>query len=236
MIHPGAKKAESKRREAEAPPSTRRVATPSTIRVLIADDHPILREGMASLLNRQVGMEVIAQATDGDEAVALFRRQRPDVAVLDLRMPSLGGIEAIAAIREIDPLARLVILTSFASDEEIYRAIEAGARGYLLKGAAVEELVDCVRAVHGGRTYIPPAIASKLAGRVGTVDLTGREREVLSLVAEGKSNREIGATLDITEGTIKVHVNNILHKLGVASRTEAVNIGLRRGLVRIELS
>ena len=207
---------------------------PAAIRVLIADDHPIVREGLAALINRQPGMIVVAQAADGREAVNLFGRLAPDVAVLDLRMPALNGIEAIAAIRAADPQARLVILTSFASDEDIYQALRAGARGYFLKESPGEELIECLRAVHEGRTCIPPAIASKLAERVGTVELTAREREVLALIAKGKGNREIGAILDVTEGTVKVHVNNILTKLGVGSRTEAVNIGVRRGLVRID--
>ncbi len=207
---------------------------PRAIRVLVADDHPILREGLVVLINRQDGMTVVAEASDGREAVELFARVAPDLAVIDLRMPAMDGIEVIAAIRSADPHARLIILTSFASDEDIYRALRAGARGYLLKEEPVEELVECLRAVHEGRTFIPPAIASKLAQRVGTVDLTAREREVLSLIAKGLANREIGQKLDVTEGTVKVHVNNILTKLGVASRTEAVTIGVRRGLVRMD--
>jgi two-component system NarL family response regulator len=206
------------------------------IRVLVADDHPILREGLVALINRQTGMKVVAEAADGSEAVALFSRFTPDVAVIDLRMPAMNGIETLTAIRMADPQARLVILTSFASDEDIYRALRAGARGYLVKDAPAEELVKCLRTVHEGGTFIPPAIASKLAERVGTAELTAREREVLALVAKGKANREIGSELDVTEGTIKVHVNNILNKLGVASRTEAVNLAVRRGLVRIDES
>jgi two-component system, NarL family, response regulator len=207
---------------------------PRSIRVMVADDHPILREGMVTLVERESDMVVVAQARDGREAVELFARLSPDVGVIDLRMPSMGGIEAISAIRAVDPLARLVILTSFASDEDIYQALRAGARGYLLKDAPGEDLIGCIRTVHEGRTCIPPAIASKLAERVGTVELTTREREVLALIAKGMGNREIGASLDVTEGTVKVHVNNILTKLGVASRTEAVNIAVRRGLVRID--
>ncbi len=206
------------------------------IRVLVADDHPILREGLVALINRQPDMKVVAEAGDGCDAVAHFCRLRPDVAVLDLRMPAMNGIEATIAIRNFDPLARLIILTSFASDEDIYRALQAGARGYLLKDASTDEVVGCIRTVHEGQTCIPPAIASKLAERVGTIELTAREREVLALIAKGKTNREIGAILDVTEGTIKVHVNNILNKLGVASRTEAVNLAVRRGLVRIDPS
>jgi DNA-binding NarL/FixJ family response regulator len=207
---------------------------PTTIRVLIADDHPILLEGLASLIDRQPDMEVVAQAKDGREALNLYIQMSPDIGVIDLRMPEMDGIEVIAAIRAADPTARLVVLTSFAIDEDIYRALRAGARGYLLKGVTGDDLVECLRTVSEGRTCIPPAIAAKLAERVGTVELTAREREVLALIAQGKANREIGSTLDVTEGTVKVHVNNILTKLGVASRTEAVTIGVRRGLVRIE--
>jgi two-component system, NarL family, response regulator len=205
-----------------------------TIRVLVADDHPILREGLVVLINRQAGMKVVAEAADGCEAVALFSRVMPDIAVIDLRMPAMNGIETLNAIKSSDPLALVVILSSFASDEDIYNALRAGARGYLVKDAPPEELVKCLRTVYEGGTFIPPAIASKLAERLGTAELTAREREVLALVAKGKANREIGVSLDVTEGTIKVHVNNILNKLGVASRTEAVNIGIRRGLVRID--
>jgi two-component system NarL family response regulator len=206
----------------------------SAIRVMVADDHPILLEGLVALIDRQPDMKVVARASDGHEAVDCFARLAPDVGVLDLRMPALGGIEAISAIRAVAPQARLVILTSFASDEDIYQALRAGARGYLLKDASGDQLIECIREVHQGRTCIPPAVAAKLAERVGTIELTAREREVLALIAKGKGNREIGATLDVTEGTVKVHVNNILTKLGVASRTEAVNIAIRRGLVRID--
>jgi two-component system NarL family response regulator len=206
----------------------------ATIRILVADDHPILREGLVTLINRQAGMKVVAEAADGCEAVALYSRVVPDIAVLDLRMPAMNGIETLTAIRTSDPQARLIILTSFASDEDIYRALRAGARGYLVKDAPADELVRCLRTVHEGGTFIPPGVASKLAERVGTVELTAREREVLGLIAKGKGNREIGVSLDVTEGTIKVHVNNILNKLGVASRTEAVNIAIRRGLVHID--
>jgi two-component system NarL family response regulator len=181
-------------------------------------------------------MKVVAEAADGCEAVSLFSQFMPDIAVIDLRMPAMNGIETLTAIRTADPQARLIILTSFASDEDIYRALRAGARGYLVKDASAEELVKCLQTVHEGGTFIPPAVASKLAERVGTTELTAREREVLALIAKGMGNREIGSTLDVTEGTIKVHVNNILNKLGVASRTEAVNLAIRRGLVHIDES
>ena len=207
---------------------------PGIIRVMVVDDHPILRAGLVTLIEAQPDMKVVAQAGDGHEAVTIFLREPPDVGVLDLRMPGLGGIEVVAAIRAVLPRARLMILTSYASDEDIYQALRAGARGYLLKDATGEQLIECLREVYQGRTCIPPAIAAKLAERVGTVELTTREREVLGLIAKGKGNREIGSSLAVTEGTVKVHVNNILTKLGVASRTEAVNIAVRRGLVRID--
>jgi DNA-binding NarL/FixJ family response regulator len=205
-----------------------------TIRILVADDHPIYRDGLTSLINRQPGMIVVAEASNGREAVDAFARQAPDLALIDLRMPGLDGVEAIATIREKDVTARLVILTSFAVDEDIYRALRAGARGYLLKDVTREDLIDCIRTVHAGRTYIPPEIAAKLAERVTTIELTARERQVLGLVAKGLGNRDIGHELTVTEGTVKVHVNNILAKLGVASRTEAVTLAFRRGLVRLE--
>ena len=197
---------------------------PRVIRVLVADDHPVFREGLVALLDRQPDLAVVGQASDGRAAVELFDRLAPDVGIIDLKMPVLGGIAVIAAIRARSPQARLVILTSFAGDEDIDQALRAGARGYLVKDASGEEVIDCLRAVHEGRTCLPPAVASRLAGRAGVSELT----------AQGKGNREIGTTLDVTEGTVKVHVNNILTKLGVASRTEAVNIGIRRRLVRID--
>jgi two-component system NarL family response regulator len=206
----------------------------SVIRVLVADDHPIYREGLICLIDRQPGMKVVAEASSGRAAVDAFASLAPDVSLIDLKMPGLDGVEAIAMIREKDATARLVILTAFAIDEDIYRALRAGARGYLLKDMTREELIDCIRTVHAGRTSIPPEIAARLAERVTTTELTVRERQVLGLVAKGRGNRDIGHALTVTEGTVKVHVNNILAKLGVASRTEAVTLALRRGMVRLE--
>ncbi len=210
------------------------VGRPGVIRVLIANDHPIVREGLSALINRQADMVIVAEAADGLEAVDLFVRHEPQIALLDLRMPGLDGAEAAAAIRSHDPFARVVVLTSHAGDEDIYRCLRAGAKGYLLKAASREDLLECLRAVHAGRTSIAPELAAKLAGRVGTSDLTAREREVLRLIAKGRGNREIGLDLQVTEGTVKVHVNNILTKLGVGCRTEAVTLAFRRGIVRLD--
>ncbi len=207
---------------------------PAEVRVLIADDHPVTLAGLGVLIDREPGMRVVAEAKDGHEAVDLFSRHEPDVALLDLRMPGLDGVEAATAIRSRDPFARVVILTAFGGDEEIYRCLRAGARAYLLKGAARDELVECIRSVHAGRTCISADVAAKLAGRVGSSELTGREREVLRLITRGRGNRDIGSELRVTEGTVKVHVYNILTKLGVGSRTEAVTQALRRGIVRLE--
>ncbi len=201
------------------------------IRVLIADDHQVVREGLAAMLNRQPDLEVIAAASDGASAVELFCRDLPDLALIDLRMPGLSGLDAIQAIRQRNPEARLVVLTTFEGDEEIYRALRAGARGYLLKDASLEELLDCIRAVHAGGSWLPPKVAAKLANRLTSSDLSRRELEVLNLMVGGKSNKEIGEILQITEGTVKVHVNHILDKLGVNGRTAASIAAVERGIV-----
>jgi DNA-binding NarL/FixJ family response regulator len=204
------------------------------IRVLIADDHPVVREGLAAMIARQEDMEVVAEADNGIEAVERFGQLIPDVALLDLRMPLMDGVAAIAAIRQKFSQARLIVLTTFDGDEDIFRGLRAGAKAYLLKDVAREELLECIRAVHEGRTFIPPAVASKLASRVGSTELSARERDVLGLITKGLGNKDIGAALGVTEGTVKVHVNSILTKLGVGSRTEAVTHALRRGIVRLE--
>lgn len=202
--------------------------------LLIADDHPVVREGLVSLINRQAHLQVIAQAGNGREAVEAFFAQRPDVALLDLRMPSMGGVEAAASIYEKDPAARLVILTCYESEEEIYSAVRAGAQGYLLKDAPVEELMGCIRAVGEGKTWFPPQVGAKLAKRVTDRELTRREMEVIRAMVKGKSNKEIGVLLDISEATVKVHVTHILEKMQAGGRTEAVGLAVKRGLVRIE--
>ncbi len=204
------------------------------IRVLLADDHPVVREGLAALLNRRPDTTVIGEVANGQEAVDFFRRAQPDVTLMDLRMPIMGGVEAIHAIRAEFPAARIIVLTTYDGDEDIYRALQAGAQGYLLKDAPREELLAAVRAVHDGQKCIPAALAAKLAERVFSPELTAREREVLALIVAGHSNREIGEALVVSEGTVKAHVNSILGKLGVNDRTQAVTAALRRGLVRLD--
>lgn len=203
------------------------------IRIVVVDDQAVVRQGFVSLINTVAGMEVIAEGTDGRQAVELYRKLRPDVLLTDLRMPVMTGVEAIAAIRREFPTARVIVLTTFDGDEDIYRSLQAGAQGYLLKDMFFEELEDAIRTVHAGGRRIPGIVAERLAGRVGGSDLTGRELEVLEQIVIGHSNKEIAAALDISEATVKSHVNNILSKLGVADRTQAATTAIRRGLVRL---
>nr|CAA9281180.1 Two-component transcriptional response regulator, LuxR family [uncultured Armatimonadetes bacterium] len=204
------------------------------IRILITDDHPVVREGLAAMIERRPDMTVVGEAGNGLEAVERFRSCQPDVALMDLRMPEMDGVEAITAIRREFPAARIIVLTTFDGDEDIYRGLRAGARGYLLKDAGREGLLEAIRAVHAGQSWIPPDVASKLAERVTGPDLTAREMDVLSLLAQGRSNQAIAALLFISEATVKTHVNSILTKLGVADRTQAVTTALRRGIVHLE--
>lgn len=204
------------------------------IRILIADDHPIVRQGLAAIIGRKPDMTVVAEASDGREAVDLFRQHRPDVTLMDLRMPHLDGVEAIAVLRTDDRNARIIILTTYDTDEDIYRGLRAGAVAYVLKGTSLTELLDIIRAVHAGQTRIPSDIAAKLAARMNAPDLTVREMEVLGLIVAGQSNKAIGSTLHISEGTVRAHINNILGKLGVSDRTQAATLALKRGLVRLD--
>ena len=204
------------------------------IRILIADDHPIVREGLVASLNRVPDMSVVCEASTGREAVDLFTKHAPDVALIDLRMPQMDGVEAIAAICDSCATARIVILTTFEGDEDVYRGLRAGARAYLLKDTRLEDLVDCIRVVHDGRNYIPPSIGAKLAERMKSPELSAREVEVLWLMAGGKSNKEIAGTLFVSEGTVKGHVIHILAKLGASGRTEATRVAIKRGLVRTD--
>lgn len=204
------------------------------VRILIADDHPVVREGLVALINRRPDMVVVAEVSNGREAVEQFLHHRPDVALLDLRMPEMEGVEAIVAIRQKIPTARLIVLTTFDDDEDIYRGLRAGAKAYLLKDAPRDDLLKCIRDVHEGQTIIPPPIAAKLADRLTTSGLTRREIQVLQLVAGGKGNKEIAVALSISEGTAKTHVSAILTKLDAADRTQAVTIALRRGILRLK--
>jgi len=203
------------------------------IRVLIADDHAVVREGLVALVRRKSDMVIVAEASNGREAVDLWKQHRPHVTLLDLRMPELDGVGAIREIREVDPNAHIVVLTTYDGDEDIYRAIKAGAKAYLLKDTARDALVDTVRRVHAGETYLPPSLAAKLAERVSGAALSQREMEVLRRMAAGKSNKEIGAELFISDGTVKTHVKSIFTKLDVVSRTEAIATATRRGLIQL---
>ncbi len=204
------------------------------IRILIADDHSVVREGLAAMIARRADMQVVAEAGDGRQAVDLARRHRPDVILLDLRMPELGGVAAIHQIAADVPAARVIVLTTFDGDEDIFRALQAGARAYLLKDTPREALLEAIRAVHAGQKRIPPEVAAKLADRLLAPELSARELDVLRQIVAGRSNKEAGAALGISEGTVKVHVNSLLGKLGVADRTQAVTEALRRGLVRLD--
>ena len=204
------------------------------IRVLIVDDHFIVRMGLCGIINMQPDMAVVAEAEDGEEAVRKFREHRPDVALIDLRMPGMDGIEAIGTIRKEFPQANLVALSTYKGDEFVYRALQAGARGYLSKNIPGDQLLDAIRTVHGGRRYIPAEIATCLADRIHQVDLSARELDVLSRIARGMTNKEIGAELGVQESTVKAHVINILSKLGVNDRTLAVTTAIQRGILHLE--
>ena len=206
----------------------------SPIRILVVEDHHVVRQGLVALLNTVPDMSVVAEGADGRQAVDLFRQHEPDVTLMDLRMPKMSGVDAVAEIRQNYPAARIIVLTTFDGDEDIYRALQAGARAYLLKGMFGEELMDAIRAVHAGKSRIPPAVAERLANRMGGPGLTARELDVLRLIVLGKSNKEIGEGLNISEATVKTHINNILSKLGVTDRTQATTTALQRGIVHLE--
>jgi two-component system NarL family response regulator len=204
------------------------------IRVLLADDHPVVRKGLALMMQYEPDMEVAAEACNGREALEMFRLHRPDVALLDLRMPEMDGVQVITAIRTEFPSARIILLTTFDGDEDIFRALRAGAQAYLLKDTPCEDLLETVRRVHAGKKLITPQVGEKLAERAGFTALTERELEVLRMMVQGKGNQEIGAALFIAEGTVKFHVAHILDKLGVNDRTHAVITALKRGLASLD--
>jgi DNA-binding NarL/FixJ family response regulator len=205
----------------------------SPIRVFCVDDHPLLREGIGALVNNQPDMELIAEAATGAEAIQLFKQHVPDVTLMDLRLPDISGIDTLIAIRSEFPEARIIMLTTFEGDVEIQRALQAGARGYLLKNMPPSELVDVIRQVHAGKKRISAEIASQLAEHLSDETLTGREIEVLRAVAEGNRNRNIAEKLFISEETVKVHIKHIMEKLGASDRTQAVAIGVRRGIIQL---
>jgi DNA-binding NarL/FixJ family response regulator len=208
------------------------VTTPK-IRVFAVDDHPLLRQGLAAIVDHQRDMQLVAQAASGREAIEEYRKHAPDVTLMDLRLPDMSGIDALIAIRIEVPTARVIMLSTFDGDVEVHRALRAGARGYMLKGGPPRELIDAIREVHAGRKRIPAALAARLAEYVSEDDLTPREIEVLRLVAEGCRNRDIAERLFISEDTVKVHLKHVMEKLGATDRTHAVTIALRRGIIHL---
>ena len=206
----------------------------ATARVLVVDDHALLRTGVANIINHEPDLQVVAEASNGLEAVDAFERHRPDVTLLDLRMPVMEGVEAVRRIRERDPQAKVIVLTTYDTDEDITRALKAGAKAYILKDIAADALIACIHDVLNGKTYLAPAAAAKLAERVTKVQLTPRELATLRSMAQGRSNKEVASELGISERTVKTHLGHLFQKLGVTSRTEAVRVASHRGLVRME--
>lgn len=209
-------------------------ATTARIRVLVADDHPIVRAGLATVVSQQLGLELVGEAADGAEAVAIVRDRRPDVVLMDLRMPRMDGVTAIRRIKAEFPDVRVLALTTYEGDADIYRALEAGARGYLTKDMLLTEVLSAIRAVHRGERVIPTPVAARLAEFTPRVDLTERETEVVRLVARGLSNREIAGVIGRSDETVKLHLKNIFSKLGVADRTEAVTLAISRGILHLD--
>jgi DNA-binding NarL/FixJ family response regulator len=207
---------------------------PKPIRILVVDDHHVVRSGLAASLGLEDELAVVAEAGSAEEAVAQFRKHQPEVVLMDLRLPGPNGIAATVELRREWPEARVLMFTTYDSEEDIYRAMQAGARGYLLKSAPREELLAAIRAVAAGERHLPAALAQRLAGRVGAPDVSDREREVLQLIARGKANKEIAAALGISEETVKRHASNLFVKMGVADRAQATSEGIRRGLIELE--
>ena len=214
-------------------PSADVVAATVRATVLVVDDHALLRTGVANIINQESDLHVVAEASNGLEAVEAFVRHRPDVTLLDLRMPVMEGVEAVRQICERDPHAKVIVLTTYDTDDDISRALKAGAKAYVLKDISADGLIECIHDVLAGKTYLAPAAAAKLAEGVTRVQLTPRELGTLRLMADGKSNKEIANELGISERTVKTHLGHLFEKLGVTSRTEAVKIATRRGLVRL---
>lgn len=209
-------------------------AVAQTLGILCVDDHPLVRKGIAAILANETDMKLVAEAGSGRDAVDAFRQFRPDVTLMDLRMPGMDGIEATKQIRQIDPEAKIIALTSYDGDQEIYRALEAGVRGYILKESVHTEIVHAIRVVHSGKRLMPPEVAERLSEHFPLVALTPREIEVLRYVAKGFGNKEIAVRLGTAAGTIKMHLQNILSKLGASDRTHAVTLAIRRGIIHID--
>jgi len=204
------------------------------IKVMVVDDHPLMRVGVASIVNARSDMTVVAQAGSGEESVTLFLKHKPDVTLMDLRLPGISGVDAIRSIRKTHPRARFVVLTTYEGDADIHRALEAGAQGYVIKGMPYQTLVEALQRVHQGGRFLPPPVARALASRTPDSELSAREQEVLSLLARGKSNKDIASSLHIAENTVKCHVSAILLRLNVSDRTEAVVTALHRGLIHLD--
>ena len=209
------------------------MSQPSSIRVLVVDDHPVVRQGLIGMLEEAPDIVIVGQGRNGHEALSVFQQQQPDVTLMDLRMPEMGGVQAITVICNEFPNARIIVLTTYDTDEEIYRGLRAGAKGYLLKDSEPEELLTAIRTVTRGQRYIPPNVAAKLVQRMTAPGLSDRELEVLQLVGQGMSNQEISTALNISESTVKTHVNRILSKLDVKDRTQAAIIALKRGITSL---
>jgi DNA-binding NarL/FixJ family response regulator len=204
------------------------------IRTMVVEDHHVVRQGLVALLQVMPEIEVVAEASDGLQAVELHRHLQPDITLMDLQLPNLGGVAAITRIRAETPSARFIVLTTYDGDEDIYRSLQAGAKAYLLKGMTIDDLLNTIRLVHAGKSSISPVIAEKLAERMTTQELTARELRVLERIVAGRANKEIAADLAISEATVKTHVNNLLSKLGVSDRTNAATVAIQRGLVHLK--
>ena len=215
------------------PPEAAAAAT-GKASVLVVDDHALLRTGVANIINQEPDLQVVAEAGNGVEAIDAYERHHPDVTLLDLRMPVMDGVEVVRRIRALEPQARVIVLTTYDTDDEIARALKAGAKAYVLKDIAADDLIACIRDVLAGKTYLAPAAAAKLAEGVTHVQLTPRELATLRLTADGKANKEIASELGISERTVKTHLGHLFEKLGVTSRTEAIKVATRRGLVRLD--
>lgn len=208
--------------------------TSEKIRLLCVDDHPLVREGIAALINAQPDMTVVASAESGEQAIALFRSVKPEVTLLDLRLPRLSGLDTIRAIRRADPEAKIIVVTMYSGEENVYRALEAGAATYLLKDALPEDLANTIRSVHAGQRPVTSIIETKLTERTGHAALTPREIQVIELLAQGMRNKEIAATLNLAEDTVRVHLKRVYAKLGVSDRTAVIRIAVHRGIVHMQ--